>query len=249
MASWVLEFFPPGLWARVPLLSNIQLIRFALPVSLCVGLLLAASIDGWWSATARWWPTAGGTGRRTVARVTVLAAVGLAFVPLVADYSLPFRVTAATVPAWFEHEASRLPPGTAVLTVPFAFFIASRPMAWQAEVHDSFDLVGGWAFVPGGNGVDDEMVSAPVGPVAALRSLSDDPLGVTPAQQQTIRAAVIRWRPLAIVVIPPYAAPGAVAAVTATLGLAPTRSDGLWVWHITRTTRLGPLVDPSTIRP
>ncbi|MGP8008403.1 MAG: hypothetical protein ACLP2J_15410 [Acidimicrobiales bacterium] len=248
VASWVLEFFPAGLWAKIPFLSSIQLIRFALPVSLCMGLLLAASIDCWWSATARWWPAARDVRRRSVARVAVVMLVGAAFVPLVETYSLPFRVTTATVPAWFEQDASRLPPGTAVLTIPFAFFIASRPMAWQAEAHDSFDLIGGWAFVPGGNGVDDEMVSALGGPVAALRALSDDPLGATIAEQQTVRAALTRWRPLVIVVIPQYAAPGAVVSMTATLGLSPTRSDGVWVWNITRTTRLGPLVDLSTIR-
>ncbi len=31
-------------------------------------------------------------------------------------------------------------------------------MAWQAETDDSFDLVGGWTFVPGGNGVNDQIV-------------------------------------------------------------------------------------------
>ena len=42
-------------------------------------------------------------------------------------------------------------------------------MGWQAEVDDDFDLIGGFVFVPGGNGVNDEMMSALGGPVDALR--------------------------------------------------------------------------------
>ena len=53
---WVLEFIPSWLWARLPLLSSIELVRFALPVSLCVGLLIAASVDCWWTAVAGRWP-------------------------------------------------------------------------------------------------------------------------------------------------------------------------------------------------
>jgi len=238
VVSWVLEFFPAVLWAKLPLLSSIEQVRFALPVSLCIGLLLAASIDCWWSAAAGQRSPAGGVRRRVAERVGIVVLVAIAFIPLLVTYSLPFRVTTATVPAWFEEDVSRLPAGTAVLTIPFAYGIASRPMAWQAETHDDFDLIGGWAFVPGGNGINDEMVSPLGGPVAALRSLSSDPLRATTAEEETIRAALIRWRPLVVVVIPQYAKAGAALAMTATLGLSPTWSNGVWVWDIHRTTRL-----------
>ena len=58
---WVLEFFPAHAWAALPVLANVELVRFALPVSLCVGLLVAASIDGWWDWVGRRWRTAGDT--------------------------------------------------------------------------------------------------------------------------------------------------------------------------------------------
>ena len=55
-------------------------------------------------------------------------------------------------------------------------------MGWQAEVNDDFDLIGGWAFVPGGNGVNDEVMSAPDGAVAALRAVEHAPAGLDGAR-------------------------------------------------------------------
>ena len=236
LLSWMLEFFPAKLWARLPMLSSIELVRFALPVSLCVGFLLAGSIDCWWNAAGRRWPAAVAGGRRRTGQVGIVVLVALAFIPLVTTYSIPFRVTTATVPAWFDQVAPDLTAGTAVLTIPFAYSITSEAMAWQAEAHLDFDLVGGFAFVPGGNGVNDEMMSHLPGAVAALRALSNDPLGLTSAERKAIRTVLNRWRPLVVVVVPPFARPGAVAAVTATLGFSPTWSDGVWVWSLPRAT-------------
>jgi hypothetical protein len=244
--TWVLELVPAGLWARLPLLSSIIVRRFALPVSLCAGLLIAASIDGWWSAAGRRWPGAALAIRRRVSRLTILVCTVLAFIPMIDTYSPPFRVTTAAVPAWFQHDAGNLPAGTAVLTIPFSYYFASRPiyiasspMGWQAEMDDDFDLVGGWAFVPGGNGVNDEVMSALTGPVAALLALSTNPRRLTVAEQETIRSALTRWRPLVVVVIPQYAKQGTVVVVTDTLGLSPIWSDGAWIWNLNRSTQLG----------
>ena len=237
--TWFLEFVPAGLWARLPLLSSIIVRRFALPVSLCAGLLIAASIDGWWCAAGRRWPGALLSMRRRVSRLVIVICAVLAFIPMVGTYSLPFRTTTAAVPAWFQHQAGNLSAGTAVLTIPFAYGIASSPMGWQAEVNDDFDLIGGWAFVPGGDGVNDEVMSALNGPVAALRTLSTNPHSLTVAEQDAIRSALIRWRPLIVVVIPQYAKQGTVEAVTDTLGFQPTWSDGAWIWNLNRSSRLG----------
>ena len=241
VVCWGLESMPSAVWARLPLVSSIQVIRFALPVSLCVGMLLCASIDGWWRLATTGRAVARRAGRSWAARAGVGALVVLAFWPLVDTYSIPFRVTDAAVPAWFAHDAGRLPAGTAVMTVPLAFGIASTPMAWQAEAHDSFDLVGGWALVPGGNGVNDQTISPLEGPVPALQALSDHPRHLSTEQQDIIRAAVLRWRPLAVVVVPSHVPAGTVAAVTDTLGLAPRWTDGAWVWLLTGASALGPL--------
>ena len=74
--------------------------------------------------------------------------------------------------------------------------------------------------------------------------MSTDPSGLTVAEQETIRSTLIRWRPLVVVVIPEDVEPGTVAALTATLGFPPTRSNGAWVWHLTPSTTLGPLTPP-----
>ena len=241
LLTWVLEFFPAHAWARLPVLASVELVRLALPVSLCVGLLLAASIDGWWEVAGGRWRAGGDAVRRGAARAGVVVLSAAAFVPLLVTYSVPFRVTTASVPAWFVHDAPHLAKGTAVLTIPFAYGVESQPMAWQAETGDAFDLMGGWAFVPGANGVDDEIMSPPGGPVSALRALSGDPLRLTSSAQASIRAAVLAWRPLTVVVIPGYAQPGALAAMTATLGLSPTWSDGAWVWTFGPRSHLGPV--------
>ncbi len=238
--TWFLEFVPAELWARLPLLSSIVVKRFALPVSLFAGLLIAASIEGWWCAAGRRWPGAAQSMRRRVGRLVIIACTFLAFIPLVDTYSLPFRVTTVEVPTWFQHEAGHLPAGTAVLAIPFAYGIASSPMGWQAEENDDFDLIGGWALVPGGNGVDDEVMSALNGPIAALRTLSTNPRSLTIAEQDAIRSALIRWRPLVVVAIPQYAKQGIVEAVIDTLGFRPTWSDGAWIWNLNRSSRLGP---------
>jgi hypothetical protein len=237
--TWVLEFIPARWWAQLPLLSSIIVRRFALPVSLCAGLLIAASIDGWWSAAGRRWPGAILAMRRRGIRLAILVCTVVAFIPLIDTYSVPFRVTTSAVPAWFQHDAGSLPVGTAVLTIPFTYYTASSPMGWQSETDDDFDLIGGWAFVPGHNGVNDELMSAPAGPVAALQVLSTNPHGLTVAEQDTIRSALIRWRPLVVVVIPQDAKQGTVGAVTDTLGFSPIWSDGAWTWNLNRSTQLG----------
>jgi hypothetical protein len=90
------------------------------------------------------------------------------------------------------------------------------------------------------------MVSHLKGPVAALISLSRRPLCETVAEQETIRTALRRWRPLVVVEIPGYAKPGTRATMTATLGFSPTWSNGAWTWTLDRSTRLGALVTLST---
>ncbi len=245
VTTWMLEFAPAHQWAKLPFLSSVELARFALPVSLFAGLLVAASIDSWWDAIGGHPATRESRWRTMAARAGLVGLTGVAFVPLVSTYSVPFTVTTATVPAWFTKDAPHLAAGTAVLTVPVAYGLASQPMAWQAETDNGFDLIGGWASVPGGNGKSDEMMSPIGGAIAALRALSRDPFGISPAEQQAIRTKklVLAWAPVDVVLVPALAPPGALAAVTSTLGVRPSWEDGAWVWHIGRDTRLGPVAE------
>ncbi len=234
---WVIEILPTAIWSHLPLLWDMEQVRFALPVSLCAALLLATAIECWWESARNRWPARSRWKSRAPVAVIGLSLVSLA--PLFATYSVPLTVTTATVPAWFANDASHLPHGTAVVTLPFAFGIESQPMAWQAETDDAFDLVGGWAFVPGDDGVHDEIISPLGDPVAAMQALGSNPLGITTPEQVAVRAALVRWRPVAVVVIPGDAVTGTTEAVTATLGLSPDWADGAWVWDLKPTTRLG----------
>jgi hypothetical protein len=244
IVCWLLEAVSARWWAALPVVKSIALARFALPVSFCIAFLVAASIDAWWDATYRWRVTAHVVARRRLAQAGVVAMVVLAFVPLLITYSVPFEVTRATVPTWFRVDAKALPRSYAVLTFPFAFAIRSRPMAWQAETDLSFNLIGGWAFVPGANHFNDEIISPIGGVVADIRTLSNDPLSINRTQQQAIRAALLRWRPLVVVVVPPYANACARAVIADTLGLSPKHRDGSWVWTLTSTTTLGAVRAP-----
>ncbi len=249
VACWILEFFPASLWARLPLLSSVALVRFALPLSLCAGVLVAASNDGWhhWVALRR----AGepDTTRRRLGHGLVLGVVALALVPTVAAYSAPFTVTTATVPAWFRVSAPRLPAGTVVLTMPFVYGVGSRAMAWQAESGDHVDLIGGWVFIPGRNGHNDQIISPLGEPIPALKALNQHPYDMTVAEQLVVRRAALRWRPFVIVDVPSYANPGSACALAATLGVEPTKVHGSWVWALRRTTTLGPLLPMSHAAP
>ncbi|HVB52322.1 MAG TPA: hypothetical protein VND89_11375 [Acidimicrobiales bacterium] len=247
VASWYVEFSPENLRAKLPFFSSVETVRFALPVTLCVGLLLASSVDGWWSAVAKWWPSTSDVRRRRTGHVVIALLVVAAFVPTIDTYSVPFRVTAAEVPAWYRLNASRLAPGTAVLTLPFAYGVKSQPMAWQAESNIDFNLIGGWAFVPGANGVNDEIVSHLKGSVQALHSLSRWPDCATVVEETVIRAALLTWRPVVVVEVPHLAKPGTRRAMSAALGLTPRLTNGAWVWSLSRSTQLGALV-PLTPR-
>ena len=244
IVCWLLESVPAKIWDDLPVLESIALARFALPVSLCVALLVGASIDGWWDSALRWRSVA--PDRRHLARTGVVALVALAFVPLLVTYSVPLEVTRPTVPMWFRDEAKELPPSFAVVTIPFAYDVQSHPMAWQAETAMSFNLVGGWAFVPGANHLNDEIISPIGGVVADLQRLSRHPLTISRSAQRVIRTAFMRWRPLVVVVVPGYANACARSAMDDTLGLAPAYTDGSWVWTLTSSTRLGAVRTPSS---
>jgi hypothetical protein len=245
VVCWLLEFVDHNWWAAVPIASSIVLARFALPVSLCAALLMCASIDGWWSAIVHSSRARASVVGGLFARVGVVAIVMLAFVPLVVTYTVPLKVVRPVVPLWFRQDAATLPSSTAVLTMPFAYGVQSRPMAWQAETNMSFNLIGGWAFVPGANGVNDEIMSPLRGAIADLRTMSGHPRRLRVAEQRTIRAAILRWRPVVVVVVPHFASTCSEEMMQETIGLLPRLRDGSWVWAIGTDNRLGALRERS----
>lgn len=233
-AWWV----PWHLLSGIPLVSEILPIRFGGLVAFAAAMLLAVSLDGWWRllAVRLGGRSAGGRRSRLVPLAVLLTAVGAAaLLPVAATTPVPYVVRTSATPAWFTRVAPRLPPATRVLAVPFA---GQTAMGWQAQTDLRFDLVGGFAVVPGPAGRS-VFVSPPARPVRLLDRLSQTaqtvqgvgPPAGTPSQVSTVRGAMDRWGVQVVVVTgvggdPAYSA----GFMTAVLGRAPRIEDGSWVW-------------------
>ena len=275
LVGWVLTqgsdvrgwWWPWHVLARVPLLSDAWPARFADLIDGCAGLLLALALDEGWrrigALVERRWPVptgAGAPGRRRPGspgpptRPAVMASTGVALsvlallvvLPMAGSESAPLTVQRAVLPAWFTHDARRLPAGTRVLTIPFSpVALASESTAYQAEDGLRFDMVGGWALVPG-RGARSALLSPVGGTDKILQDLSLSPeLGIaTPAPSprvvSEVRASLRRWGVQVAVVVPPqstspflsYDTGAAVHVLSAVTGTAPSRQDGAWVWDL-----------------
>ncbi len=219
------------LFAHLPLVEDIEPIRFGALVTWAAALLLAVSLDIWVGmAAAR-------QDRRARTISAVLATlVGVAvLVPVALVESVPFTVHSTPLPAWFVEDAPKLPAGTTVLVVPFA---GQQAMGWQAQTRLHFDLAGGFAVVPGPTGRSRFVV--PVGgAVGVLDRLSPGPDTLapgpepsTPAEVAEVRAAIVSWG-VDVTVIPDgqsTAPVGAAAFMTAVYGRTPMFAHGAWVW-------------------
>lgn len=226
-------WLPWHLLSRVPLVADILPIRFGGLVAFAVAMLLALSLDRWWSlATTR----LRARGRPALAVGAAVAAVGAAvLVPVAAATAVPYVVRSSAPPPWFARVAPHLAPGTVVLAVPFA---GQAAMGWQAQAGLRFDLAGGFAVVPGPGGRS-VFVEPPAPAVGLLDRLSQTaqtlrtvgPPAGTPAQVATVRHALDRWGVQVVVVTrvggePRYSA----GFLTAVLGRAPRFAHDAWVW-------------------
>ncbi len=243
---WALTIEATGLWRLVdrwPLLSNVVPVRFTLIIDMIAALLLACSVDGWWT-----WVRRHGAGVAAAARRRRWAAASLAvvtvgvLVPVAATYTVPLATETPSVPSWFVSPAPQRLPGSTVLAVPFSDSVYSDAMFWQAKARFSYSLVAGWEFVPGGDGRHEQQVSPIGGAFPILESLS--PLraqaapALTSATVRVLRRAMTRWLPLLVAVV--RGVPGGTAAagyLTAAIGTLPTFSGGVWSWPLTA---LGP---------
>jgi hypothetical protein len=228
----VLEANVLGVFWRIPIVDDVVTVRYAIGTTLCLSLLLAMAIEGCWrperratrALRARW--GAWGSGA-----CAVLVAI-VAIVPVAAVYSVPFVVETASVPAWFTTAGTKVPTGTAVLVVPFAWYTSDEAMAWQAESGIRFALVGGFGFIPGADHRRDEFLSRL--PDARLlqrmsrgRTLSGDQLA-------RLRALLARWAPLEVVAIDDHVAGSVLVTLHDALGAPRARGDGATVWVLPR---------------
>jgi hypothetical protein len=144
---------PEVVFAHLPLLDNTIPARYDLYVSLFASMILAIGLERLWlrrqSSTplSAWWSSHLGrlgadTMRARQARVGLVAGVAvLSLVP-----SIPFRSEPTPWPASLATSMQRLiPPGSVVLTYPFATPVHPEGMLWEAQAGMNFHLLGGYA--------------------------------------------------------------------------------------------------------
>lgn len=214
---------------RVPFLEDLVVVRFTIGTTLCFALLLALVVDGWWlpvrAVPQRLRERFGAGASALAAAACVLVAV----VPVAAAYDVPFVVETASTPTWFTTAGTTVPPGTAVLVLPFAWYTSDEAMAWQAESGIRFALVGGFGFVPGADGTHDEFVSR-LPDARLLQRLSRGSPPLTAVQRARLRALLEGWAPLVVVAIDDHVRPEVLAALRGVLGPPTRRAGGATTW-------------------
>jgi hypothetical protein len=231
-ACVVLEANPGRLVRSVPLLNDVVPVRWAVGLTLCLAVMLAMVLDGWWvpeqpvaaSVRARF-------GRPGSGAAAALFAL-LALVPVAATYSVPFEVRRVTIPTWFTTAGTEVAPSTAVLVFPFAWGSKDTAMVWQAESGLRFGLVGGFGYVPGADRTQASVLS-PL-PAATLLQTVSAGTALSSAQRTALHALLERWAPLDVVAVDGRVHRGVLATLTAALGVQGHRLDGATTWAVRR---------------
>jgi hypothetical protein len=245
VTAWVLSLgVPPAgdhrlsVWAlfqHVPLVEEIQPVRFSDLVAFSAAGLLALSCHEWWKFLQHRRPLNLG---RLVSGLVVTVVGTLVLLPIALEYSFPFVEHSMPTPRIIANGTFDTPSdltSARLLILPYPEVNSSAAMVWQASSSMAFDLLGGYVTVPGAHGTHDSLTSSPGLATHVLQQLTfnynNQPAGTT-AQVLAVREAVDRWNPTNIVVTPADPdAPYAVAYLTAVLGRPPRTESGSWVWN------------------
>jgi hypothetical protein len=165
-------------------------------------------------------------------RLGVLAAVAVAFVPLV-PASMP-ATDAPAVPAFFTGGAAAglACPGGSLLVLPFPRPTAPEAMRWQQAAGYAFAMPGGYLIAP-----DDDGRAHVGGPPTATGQLFHDVhvdgrlRPVTPEMRAAFTADVRRWRACAAVLGPSPHVDALRTQATQLIGTEPEPVDGVLVWR------------------
>ena len=216
----------------------------------------------WWPRSSRWastpagWPPGDGAASpepgsgpdrhraMTAGIAGALVAVSVAAVASVwVTYHVPLTTRRVSQPGWVRSVARAPVPGSAtpvVLVYPFSMSATfnAGPLVVQAMSSMSFDLVGGYAKVPGPGG--GALVLGPArSPEHLLATLSLGP-GPLPApapwQIGVLRDEVASTGTSLVVVTDAGRSPSYAAELfTAALGRAPSTASGAWAWRVPAT--------------
>lgn len=134
---------PFAILEHLPLLSSSLPSRFSAYVFLFPGVMIAVGLDRLYRSERI---------RSARVRVGLSAAVGV-FALVLLIPSWPYDTVATVNPQFFTTNAVRtVPPGSVLLTYPFAFPRYSTAMMWQAEDGFRYAMPGGYVLVPAPNG-------------------------------------------------------------------------------------------------
>lgn len=227
---WWMPFLPWAGLRHLPVVGGVLAQNFALLTVLAVAALVGLLADRMWQA---------GRGRvRAAGPAAAVAVSGAVLGMLASSWALPLRVQPADIPAWFVHEAPRLPSGSVVLSYPFVGPPGeSEEMVWQSVDEMGFAIAGGCCLVPGPTGAAGHGTS-PGSATMILGSLSSGLAGPLPsltdaAALATVRRALGEWRVTTVVVTDRGRDPAyATRWFTALLGRAPALEDGARVWTL-----------------
>ena len=220
---------PFALVARTPLLDSASASRFAIPVGLAAGIVLAVGLDrlraeGFSSRLAPG-PSAGRFG-------LVLAAASLIW--LLPAWPYPSAATA--IPAYFTNgDSASIPPGSTVLTYPTPQVKTphDQAMVWQVIDHVNWRLVGSYGHTPGPNGRADNGTAPDLIPALLdFCTTGASPPVVTGLRARQIRAQLMDWNVATIVLTD--RSPGLACAESifhAALGRPPAHIDDVLVYR------------------
>lgn len=231
--------WPWALFQHLPLFANIQTFRFGAVVAFCAAVLLAISLDQWWQLAKR----KGVRLRVAIGFGATIAALG-SLVPVAPSDTIPLAIHSSPTPPWFTHEASRLPEGSTVLTVPFTVvqplssqhrlqLLGTEVMTYQAEESLRFSLIGGYVLAPGKGGAS--VWRRPLGGTAAILTRLSEPAFPLPTPSSKsiaeFRASLHRWDVQVTVILRPHLYRSAVTYLAAVYGRAPIEQRGALAWY------------------
>ena len=243
-------WMPLALLHDIPLLQSIVGVRLAAFAVLLAAMLLAVGLDALYEAV-RTVPApaspgaadaqavpAGQAARRWLrsALATVLAvAVALVALAPLQPRSLRYPIVGTGVPAWFTSASAlgRVPPGSVLLSVPWASAQNAAPMLWQAEAGYRFKSPGGYALNPGPDGRG--TFNPP--PSRLLSALTRFRLGrpprVSAARIVQMRVELLGWDVRTIVVVAERNRNlgEQIDLIARVVGKRPVRASGAWVWY------------------
>ncbi|HLN17250.1 MAG TPA: hypothetical protein VK277_10945 [Acidimicrobiales bacterium] len=237
-------FVPWKLLQHLPLMADVIEQRFMLVTYLAVAVMLAIVVDRSYALGASQgspFSKLAPAARRAVGWGAAAVAALVALVPMVVAIAptVPFTTEAVTIPTWYALAGEHLPSHSVVLAYPAPFSGIQSSMAWQAEDHLHFAMVGGG----GPQGVADR--AGPEKPAFILLAglaIGFRPLPTgTPAQLAAVHRGLRGWQATTVVIPrlsarlapiqrgndPQYAA----GFMTEVLGEAPVYQHDAWVWQ------------------